>query len=363
MAGKIDVMVCGTGSFAARIVFDLAATASRPVTVAIAGRNTDRLTWLKVAANARAVLFGRPAEFVIRSVDLLAHGEAARLIAEDRPAVVVQAASSQPSSVISTHGDAWSQLVAEGGLSATAVFQALLSTRVARAIRDEHPGCHFINCCFPDVVNALIAAAGLPVACGVGNIAILSNAFAGAVGIRTPGALRMLAHYQTVGPWRRAPETRQGPVPRVWLAETEVPDVFARFAAVRITPEPAIEISGASAVPLILAMAADGSEWRGHVPGPLGLPGGYAVTYREGVLDLDLPGSIGRAEAVAWNAGFEEKNGLVVTDGKVHYTGPLHDRLGEASPQLARGFAVSELESVYESMVELRARLQALPAR
>jgi hypothetical protein len=52
-----------------------------------------------------------------------------------------------------------------------------------------------------------------------------------------------------------------------------------------------------------------------------------------------------------------------VTDGKVHYTGPLHDRLREASPQLARGFAVSELESVYESMVDLRAHLQALPAR
>jgi len=363
MAAKVDVTVCGTGSFAARIVFDLAATASRPVTIAIAGRNTDRLTWLKVAANARAVLFGRSAEFVTRSIDLLAHGEVESLIAEDRPAVVVQAASSQPSSVISTQGDAWSQLVAEGGLSATAVFQALLSTRVARAICDRHPGCHFINCCFPDVVNPLIAAAELPVACGVGNIAILSNAFAGAVGMRAPGELKMLAHYQTVGPWRRPPETRRGPVPRVWLAESEVPDVLARFAAVRITPEPAIEISGASAVPLILAMATGGAEWRGHVPGPLGLPGGYPVTYRDGVLALDLPEAIGRPQAIAWNAAFETKNGLVVTDGKVHYTGLLHDKLREASPELARGFAVGELESVYEAMVELRARLQALPAR
>jgi hypothetical protein len=363
MAAKVDVTVCGTGSFAARIVFDLAATASRPVTVAIAGRNADRLSWLKVAANARAVLFGRPAEFVTRQVDLMAHGEVERLIAEDRPAVVVQAASSQPSSVISTHGDRWSQLVAEGGLSATAVFQALLSTRVARAIRDRLPSCHFINCCFPDVVNPLIAAAGLSVACGVGNIAILSNAFAGAVGLRTPGELKMLAHYQTVGPWRRPAETRQGPAPRVWLAEGEVPDVLTRFAAVRITPEPAIEISGASAVPLVLAMAADGSQWQGHVPGPLGLPGGYPVTYRDGVLALDLPKSIGRPEAIAWNAGFEERNGLVVTDGGVRYTGLLHDRLREASPELAEGFAVSELESVYEAMVELRARLQALPAR
>src|SRR5471030_798183 len=102
MPGNVDVMVCGTGSFAARIVFDLAATASRPLTVAIAGRNADRLTWLKVAANARAVLFGRPAVFVTRTIDLLEPDAAATLIAQERPTVLVQAASSQPSAVISS---------------------------------------------------------------------------------------------------------------------------------------------------------------------------------------------------------------------------------------------------------------------
>jgi hypothetical protein len=363
MPAKIDILVLGTGSFAARIIFDLASSSARPVTIAIAGRNAERLSWLKVAANARAVVFGRPAEFVSRAVDLSSQDAAADLIAADLPKVVVQAASAQASSVIATRGDAWSQLVSDGGLSATTVFQALLSTRVAQAIQAAHPACRFVNCCFPDVVNTLIAASGLPIACGVGNVAILSNAFAGALGIRRPGALRVLATYQTLTPFRRAAATRSGLAPRVWLDDAEVADVFGTFADVKLTAEPAIEISGASGVPLMLAMAA-GSEWIGHVPGPLGLPGGYPVAYRHGKLELDLPATLGRMEAVSWNARFEAENGLVVdADGRVRYTGVLQEKLRKESPALAEGFEVHDLEEVYREMAVLRSRLQACPAR
>lgn len=362
MADKLDIIVFGTGSFAARIVFDLAATATRPVAVGIAGRNAERLSWLKIAGNARATVFGRPARFMSRRIDLSSAEPIVELIAQHRPAVIVQAASSQPSSVISTSGDAWSKLVAEGGLSATAIFQAQLSARVARALGAARHQCHFINCCFPDVVNSLLTAARLPVACGVGNIAILSNAFAGELQRPAPGELKVLAHYQTVTPFRRPREMRRGPWPRVWIEEQEVADVQRVFADVKITAEPAIEISGASGVPLMLAMAS-GADWIGHVPGPLGLPGGYPVAFRAGTLDLDLPAALRRADAVAWNARFEEENGLVVNErGEAHYTGVLRDRLAEASRELAKGFHVRDLDAVYEEMVRLRAQLQARPA-
>ena len=359
MAEKLDVLVFGTGSFAARIVFDLAATAARPVSIGIAGRNLERLSWLKIAANARATVFGRPARFLSRRIDMSSSDPIVELISEHRPAVIVQAASSQTSAVIVTTGDAWSKLVAEGGLSATAIFQAQLSARVARAADAARHRCHLINCCFPDVVNSLLAAAGLPVACGVGNIAILSNAFAGELQRPAPGEVKVLAHYHTLTTFRKQPEMRRGPWPRVWIAEEEVADVERTFAGVKITAEPAIEISGASGVPLMLAMA-EGGDWRGHVPGPLGLTGGYPVALRAGVLDLDLPASLRRDEAVAWNARFEEECGLVVSErGEARYTGVLRGRLAEASPELAKGFHVRDLDAVYSEMSGLRARLQA----
>src|SRR5271170_3549947 len=92
MTDEADIMVCGTGSFAARILCDLAATAPRPITVAIVGRNAERLAWLRTAANARAVLFGRPAMFVTRELNLLATDALAAALAQIRPAVLVQAA-------------------------------------------------------------------------------------------------------------------------------------------------------------------------------------------------------------------------------------------------------------------------------
>jgi hypothetical protein len=358
MTREADILVFGTGSFAARIVLDIAATARRPVRVAISGRNLERLNWLRVAANARAAIFGSAASFVGEPADLSGPDAGAEAISAYGPSVVVQAASLQASSVIATKGDAWSRLVAEGGLSATAVFQAVLSARVARAVP---PGCHFINCCFPDVVNGIIAAQGLPVTCGTGNVSILSSAFAGSLARPEPGALRVLAHYQCIGAFRMPAASRRGPRPRVWLDGVEVEDVFARFADVKLTPEPAIEISGAAGVPLMLAIASR-TPWRGHAPGPLGLPGGYPVAWEGAALALDLPSGLERHAAIAWNARFEAENGLVVgRDGFARYTGVLADKLRAVSPDLAKGFAVADLETVHAEMAALRSKLQARP--
>jgi hypothetical protein len=352
-----DILIFGSGNFGARIALDLAATAPEPVTVVIAGRNEDRLRWLKTAANARAAMFERPARFLSHQVDLSVPNGAASAIMAAEPKVAVQAASLQASAVISQHGNAWTRLVAEGGLSATAVLQAPLSVTVARALKATRPQAYFINCCFADVLNPLIAALDLPITCGVGNVAILAHAFAGALSL-APGRLKVLAHYQNLAPWRHAPETRGGRSARVWIDGEEVADVYRRFAHVQLTREPAIEISGASGVPPMLAMAY-GRDWRGHVPGPRGLPGGYPVRLAAGELDLDLPTALTRSEAVAWNLRYEEESGLVVgPHGRATYTGTLRERLAAISPDLAGGFHVGDIEDVYRDMNALRARLE-----
>jgi hypothetical protein len=357
---RADILIFGTGNFAGRIALDLAATAVEPVTVTIAGRNLERLGWLRTAGNARAAMFDRPARFTSHEVDLSVANAAADAIAAVEPKVVVQAASFQAGSVISNQGNAWTTLVAEGGLSATAVLQAPLSISVARAIKATRPQTYFINCCFADVVNPLIAALDLPITCGVGNVAILANAFAGALALGP--RLKVLAHYQNLAPWRRAAETRGGPSARVWIDGEEVGDVYRRFAGVQLTREPAIEISGASGVPLMLAMA-HGREWIGHVPGPRGLPGGYPVRLKTGDIDLDLPAALTRSEAIAWNLRYEQECGLVVgPDGRAAYTGRLRERIASFSPDLAAGFHVRDIDEVYRAMHTLRARLEVQPA-
>lgn len=356
MAG-CDILISGTGGFAARIAFDIAATADEAVEVIIAGRNRERLNWLRTAANARAALFGKKARFRTHAIDLLAPDASDALLAATDPRIVVQAASIQTSQVIAQSGNAWTQLVAEGGLSATAVFQALISARVAAAITARGKPVTLVNCSFPDVVNGIIVTLGHAVACGMGNVAILSNVFGGSAATPPGVDLKVLAHYQNLAAWRRRPEERGGRAPRVWLDGAEVADVYGRFADIQLTPEPVIEISGASGVPMLLAMAA-GRPWRGHVPGPNGLPGGYPVRLSDGALELDLPSAVAKAEAIAWNASFEEENGLVVSpQGHVSFTGILGDRLADHVPALRKGFPVRELETVCEDLLQLRSAL------
>jgi hypothetical protein len=358
MARACDILIFGSGSFAQRIACDLAATATEPIALGLAGRNAARLAWIATAARARADMFARPLRLSTYAVDLAAAGAAGALLAKLEPAVVVQAASLQAGAVIAAGGTAWGRLVAEGGLSATAVIQALLSARIARAMRDLSFESQLINGCFPDVANGILAGMGLPVLCGIGNIAILSHAFAGCLAEAEPRPdLKMLCHYQNIAAWRRPRAERGGTAPRVWLDGREVDDVFARFAPIQLTPEPVIDISGASGVTLMLAVA-HGRAWRGHVPGPAGLPGGYPVVLRGGKLDLDLPAGLSRADAVAWNARNEAENGLLIgTNGRAEFTGRLHERLSAESPTLAAGFHVDDLEAVGQAFGELRDRL------
>jgi hypothetical protein len=362
MTKACDILILGTGPFAQRIACDLAATATEPTRVAIAGRNAFRLAWILTAARARAEMFARPVAIEGHEIDLGGSGGLADLLAGLRAGVVVQAASLQPASVISGAGNAWTRLVAEGGLSATAVFQAVLTSRVARAVAQASPTSHLINCCFPDVANGIVTAMGLPVECGIGNIAILAHAFAGMLEGDPRPKLQMLCHYQNIAPWRRTPALRSGPPARVWLDGAEVGDVYARFAAVQLTPEPVVDISGASGVTLMLAMA-HGRNWSGHVPGPMGLPGGYPVALQGGRFGLHLPEGIDRAAAGAWNVQFEAQNGLVIgPDGRARYTGRLHEALKAESPDIAAGFDVADLEQVWRAMSVLRDRMLARPA-
>lgn len=353
-----DIVLCGTGSFAARILFDLAATAPRGLSVAVVGRDAAQLAWLRTAARARADMFGTGVLVTDHACPDLSTATMAPLLAELRPRVVANTASIQGGRNMAARPDGWTRLTQQAGLGISAALQARLSLDIAAAVATAAPQAAFVNCCYPDVVNPMIAAAGLSVASGIGNVAILAHAFAGQLG-PGHGRIQLLAQHAALAAFRRPADQRGGQAPlRLWLDGQEVADVFARFAAVKLTPAPALDISGASGVPLFVALAL-GKDWQGHVPGPNGLSGGYPVRLSNGTLRLDLPPGITEAEAIAWNTAFEAANGVVVgKDGMVRFTGRVAELLGRASPDLAAGFAMADFDAACDAFLALRTRLR-----
>src|SRR5262249_21186878 len=203
-----------------------------------------RLAWIATAARARAHMFARPLEVTTHAVDLASAGAAQDLIGRLAPRVVVQAASLQGGAVIGEAGNAWARVVAEGALSAPAVFRGVFSARAARATAAAAPASRFVNGCFPDVVNSMLTAMGLTVVCGIGNIAILAHAFAGGLPpAPRPRRLKMLCHYQNIAAWRRPPAERDATAnrpPRVWLDALRGAHVLQRFAPGPLTGAPGV---------------------------------------------------------------------------------------------------------------------------
>ena len=358
MTGRADIVICGSGQFAARILFDLAATTPEPLRIALIGRDENRLAWLRTGAQARAAMFGGGVRVETQALAEFSVGAMTELLAKLEPRLVANTASIQGGRSMTDRPDPWTSLTRRAGLGVAAVLQAAISLDVAAAVAAAAPPASFVNGCYPDVVNPMIAAAGLPVACGIGNVAILAHAFAGELG-PGHGPLRMLAQHAALSAFRRPAGERGGAAPlRLWIDDDEVDDVFGRFAAVKLAPEPVVDVSGASAAPLFRAMAL-GLDWSGHAPGPNGLPGGYPVRLRQDRLRLDLPAGLGEAEAVEWNAAFEKRDGVAVgPGGSVRYAGKVEAALRSVSPDLAAGFRMADFEAVRQAVLDLRERLR-----
>ncbi|SDI33486.1 hypothetical protein [Alloyangia pacifica] len=358
-----DLLLTGTGNFAERILGDLALLVTRPLRVVVAARaeEANRLNWLRVAANARAAIAGRPLEVVTEIIDWDSNTALDRLIETHRPRLVVHAASLQSPTALFSGDSAWESLLRTCTLSLSVPMQAVLADRLFAAVRRSEQTPLLVNCCYPDGTNALLKALGHPVLCGAGNVAILAAAFAGELGLREPGRLKVLAHHQNLWPWRGETAPEHFPLPRVWLDGAELDDIRDRFARVRLTLGPAIPISGATGVPLFLALL-EGTDWQGHAPGVDGLPGGYPVRTSDGKMALDLPEGLDRDTAIAWQLDYEFRCGLTVADGALRFHGRLAEALAAYDADLADGFALSDFPAAADRMCRLRDRLLAQPA-
>lgn len=273
-----------------------------------------------------------------------------------KPKVVVQSASMQSPWKVDRGESEWSNLVAKAGFGITIAFHALLAFRTATAIKQLGSKSHFVNTCYPDGVNQLLTAAGVPLTTGVGNIGIFSSVVAGRLPFGERKDVRVLAHHRHIVEWRKPGSQREGAPIRAWVGDREILDIDETTRDIQLPYRDLNLVSAASAVPVLLALAGEGKR-RVHVPGPNGRPGGYPVQADENGVVLDLPKSISEADAIAWNKQFEDKDGVSVEAGRVIYSNRAQKLLKPYGSEIADGFIASDVEAAAERLIALRAKL------
>jgi hypothetical protein len=137
------------------------------------------------------------------------------------------------------------------------------------------------------------------------------------------GRLRVIAHHAHVAPVLAARTMEPGtPSPLAYDNEREL-EKEALFVQPGLTPGRSFNyLTAVTAIPLIAALLDKSVSVETHAPGVLGLPGGYPITIREGVVELDLPSSITLGEAVKFNEFAARADGVerIEADGSLIYT-------------------------------------------
>ena len=357
MPKRVDIIITGAGSLATEILHGLASSSADGLEIALLGRDPDRLAAL--ARSGEELAEGR---LKVRPValDWSDDGLLRRLIAELHPKVLVHTASVQSPWTLAG-ADSWARLVQDAGFGLTTPLQALLTLRVARALLAESAETALVNGCYPDAVNRVLFFNGLSGAAGLGNIAILAALLSqGLPASMTEGKqLRLVAHHAHLA---AVHEKRSvNPAMRVWLDEEPIDQAAAVWLNDATLAHNLNSVTGPIAAPMLLALAKRIPLWRGHSPGPVGLPGGYPIVIDNGDVQVDLPRNITLAEASNINMTAGLADGLMIDDtGQVRLSEPASEALARTAPDEARYFSswhASEVEDQALRWLALRERL------
>lgn len=357
---RSDVVLFGTGSLARSIVYNLATTtvSSTTLSLLIVGRSPVEVNEVAFVARGRAGAAGTGHAFEPFTASWADPSVAGEILHQHRPVVTIVAASEQSPWELARDADPWAQLVKRGGFGVALPLNASLVSQVFRVANGIEPRPFFINACYPDGVNSLLAALGpSDRLLGVGNAAIIESLHRGA--FPQTKAVHVVAHHRHLGELSNGDDRD----PPVVYADGKRASVTAVAGALRgIRGMELNWVTGASVSRLIGALVTD-RLFSGSIPGPLGEIGGYPVTVARGAITIDLPSGVSIAEARDINVRAALREGVVVRDGSAHFSAGARDVLMEYGYPFADGFAASSLPDAVVELRALRERLRRAPPK
>jgi hypothetical protein len=346
MSGRAAII--GLGDLGCRIARRLASHVACRELV-LAGRRL-RDPWLRQVASSP----GGP-RIRFRPLDAGCAAAVERFLREEQPDVLVQCASLLSPFAVKSRNDRVGQLLSTAGFAAQLPAQVPLLAIVMRAVRTAGYDMPVVNCSYPDATHPLLATQGLAPTIGAGNVGMIELRVR--KNLRRHAAVRVVAHHSQVRTVMggEMPEDA-GDRPWVFLDDGARADELAYAGARMTSPQELNEASAASAVEIVVALLATGSETRLSAPGPLGLPGGYPIVIRNARVELDLPSGTTLESVVAQQQIWAEADGIasIADDGALTMTKPARAALAAIDRALAEPIT---LDNMCERWHRLRAAL------
>jgi hypothetical protein len=358
MAKARDIVLLGTGAFAGAFARALARQASGPATVHVVSRSLDRARHLAHLADAHALLADRPTRFRPHLLDVPDGADLRPLLDCYRPQVLLVAASEISPAETRAPASAWTSLVRAAGFGVTLPLQAATALRAATACLEASPGTAVVNACFPDAVNPLLQTAGLPVVCGLGNVATLASLLRSKLQLADESRLKLFAHHVHLHHPRTDKEEALA-----WLDDQPLTALPRALDQIREQPHGNLnEIGAIAGAAVVDALTQRREPYVGHVPAPNGLPGGYPVLITEGSIALRLPPGMSERQAVHHNRQWSAGDGLTVDGhGKARFTPTALRALSEHWPDIPSTFGIQDIDDLRVGQLALRERLRHLP--
>ncbi len=346
------ILIIGSGSLTRAISYSLALLPSRPHRVIVCARSRDKLNEIIYVSRAKAASAHSPAKFETVEFDPES-GDACRLLSSLQPDIIINCASYYSPWEWIHQPSLWTQLLRGAGFGFTLPLQAAFAIKFAKAVAAHSRPVLFINGCYPDAVNPLLRALGLPVFCGIGNIALVAASLRSSLGLMSGQRLQVMAHHLHLYTPKPGVDEAQ-----VWVDGKHCENVTGLLVNQRTSNGLEVnKVIGCTAA-VLLRDILDGSGKETHVPGPFGLPGGYPVRVVGARMELNLPANLSECEAIAWNERIAVADGVrILSNGNVEFGEETKLALRQYIPQISEGFHASEIDKVIQSLLQLRQRL------
>ena len=359
-ANSRRLLILGAGALTKELVLSLAVVGQRfaekneLLSVTIASRDKRRAEWLALLGAMRARAIRAKTRF--EACPLYWNSNALeQMLRRIEPSLILNTASLQSPWALNA-SDQWSRLVRKCGYGVTSALQGALLPVLSRAFKSSGVQATIVNACYPDLLNLAAPLLGLPVACGIGNVALIAEVASYA--FRVPrNTLKCIASHWDVVQMLRTPVSRVS-LPRIWISGRRVSARRVRTLPSLAPDDSTNALNATSSAEVLCALIFQSKLLRTHVPGPKNLPGGYPVTIRAGLISCDLPRGVSIKEAIAWNSSSIQQDGAAVENDRFVFSKQCQRSLSSVSHDLASGFAVVDIEAAAESFMALRRRLQ-----